>query len=150
MVGRIGLTLREIKDKFKHLVKSIVFTGEQPFDKIPYYLSASDVLVLPMVDSNIEKARFPIRLGDYMASGRPIVSNAVGEVKYVIESEKCGLTCGPNDTEGFTDAILKVIRNRELQNKLGVQARKSAEEKYSWQNIVKRLDLVYKDVLGEK
>jgi glycosyltransferase involved in cell wall biosynthesis len=149
VVGRIGSTLKGIKDKFNYLLRFIVFTGEQPFSKIPYYLSASDVLVLPMEDSNIERARFPIRLGDYMASGRPIVSNAVGEAKYVIESEECGLTCEPNDIEGFADIILKVVNNRELQERFGTRARKSAEEKYSWQNLTEKLDLIYKDTLGD-
>lgn len=146
IVGKIGLTMERIKDRFSDLMSNIVFTMEQPFSKIPYYLSAANVLVLPMENSNIEKARFPIRLGDYMASGKPIVSNAVGEVKHIIESEQCGLTCEPDNLDGFANIILKIIQDKELQIKLGSNARKAAEEKYSWQVIVNQLDRVYQEL----
>lgn len=144
LVGNIGSAINNIKNRVSKLSNSVVITGEKPFSLILYYLSAANVLVLPMKDSNIEKARFPIRFGDYMASGKPIVSNAVGEIKNIIESEKCGLTCTPNNPEEFSEIVLKVIKNKELQIELGKQSRKSAEEKYAWPILAKQLDSIYK------
>lgn len=144
LVGNFGLNHSIKKDIMLRFSDAIVFTGERPFRLIPYYLSASNLLILPMKNSTIEKSRFPIRLGDYMASGRPIVSNAVGEVKNVIETEKCGLTCKTDDPESFASIMLRLIEDTELQTTLGAKARKSAEEKYSWLNIAKQLNFLYK------
>jgi glycosyltransferase involved in cell wall biosynthesis len=131
-----------LKRKLRGLERNMVFLGEQPFVKIPCFLASADVLLLPMADTVFERSRFPVRLGDYLASGRPIVSNAVGEVKSVLEKYQCGLTCGPQDLKGFAEQILILLNNPDLRNKLGDMARKTAEE-YSWQKIAQRLNRFY-------
>lgn len=141
IIGRVEFE-KALRNK---LAESIIMAGEQPYDKIPAFLSVADVLVLPMEDSAIERARFPIRLGDYLASGRPVVSNAVGEVKSMLENNKCGLTSPPNDAEAFAENIVKVINDKELQETLGKRARKAAEEN-SWAKVAEKLDLVYRQL----
>jgi len=143
IIGRIGLTINKIKEKYPALVGLVNFFGEQTYERIPYFLSCANVLVLPMEDSPMESSRFPIRLGDYLASGRPIVSNAVGEVKYVIESEGCGLTCKPSDIDNFAKNILALLENVAMQSKLGIRARIAAEQRFSWQKISAILSGIY-------
>jgi glycosyltransferase involved in cell wall biosynthesis len=70
-----------------------------------------------------------------LASGRPIVSNAVGEVKSVLENEQCGLTCEPQDLDSFVQNVLTLLDKPELQERLGQKARQAAENKYSWSKI---------------
>lgn len=146
LVGSFGLS-EEVKKRYKKLLKNIILTGEVPFKEIPYYLASADVLMLPMGDSPIERARWPIRFGDYLASGRPIVSNAVGEVKSIIEKEECGLTSSPTDLESFVQSILEVLDNPEMQERLGARAREVAEEKYSWEKITTDLKNLYEEIL---
>lgn len=146
LVGSFGLS-EEVKNRYKKLLKNIILTGEVPFTKIPYYLASADVLMLPMGDSPIERARWPIRFGDYLASGRPIVSNAVGEVKSIIEKEECGLTSSPTDLNGFARTIFEVLDSPELQERLGKKAREAAEEKYSWKKITENLIKVYQELI---
>lgn len=140
LVGKIDLT-REARNRTKKLYKNLIFTGAQPFKKIPLYLSAADILVLPMENSLIDYARFPIRLGDYLASGRPIVSNAVGEVKNILE--KCGLVSSPKDKLGFSENIIRLIADTRLRDNLGKKARMLAETKLSWQKVATKLQGVY-------
>ncbi|MFQ5710333.1 MAG: glycosyltransferase family 4 protein [Candidatus Geothermarchaeales archaeon] len=143
MVGEVELP-PQIQDLYEEMAGDVVLVGERPYEEVPYYLAAADVLVLPMEDSLIERARWPIRLGDYLASGRPIVSNAVGEVRKVLEEDRCGVVAPANDIGKFSEEILKVLMDEDLQEKLGERARRVAEEKYSWAKIAERLSNVYK------
>jgi len=135
---------KAIEEKFgKEILKNIIFCGKKPFNDVKYYLGAADALLLPMEETNVEKARFPMRLGDYLCAGRPIVSNGVGEVKKVLEQEKCGLVSGVDDAKGFKENMLLALEDKEKSEELGGRAREAAEKKYDWRIIVKKLAKVY-------
>ena len=117
-------------------------------DEMKYlYLSAADILALPMEDNPVEEARFPIRLGDYLCAGRPIVSNAVGEVKYYLEEYNAGLTSPPDSPRKFADNILKVLRNKKLADELSKNARKLAEGELSRESVIKKVDSLIQSLL---
>jgi glycosyltransferase involved in cell wall biosynthesis len=121
------------------LKKRGVITGPKPYSEIPYWLGAADVLALPMEDNPIERARFPIRLGDYLCAQRPIVSNAVGEVKSYLEKHNCGLVSKSNEKD-LASAIIKLYDNPSLGEELAKRARGLAEGELSWQKIVQDLE----------
>lgn len=150
-LGKMALSKTDEK-KLKRVSQAIgkekiIFTGERPFKEVPLYLAAADVLALPMDDDPIEEARFPMRLGDYLSSGRPIVANAVGEVKKVLVDYECGLVSPPRDSNKFAQSIIKVLENKKLAIKLGRQARKTAEDILAWRHIAADLERVYQEVL---
>jgi len=126
----------EIPEKFRPLFKkverNVILAGRQPFANIPLYLAVSDCLLLPMDDNGIEKARFPMRLGDYLCAGRPIASNAVGEVKYYLEKYKSGLTSPARDDLALVGNIQKIINDDPLAKEIGENARSLAEGELNW------------------
>lgn len=142
LIGNIGSASKGIKK-----CKNLVVTGEQPFSEIPYYLASADILILIMGQSDIEKARWPIRFGDYLSSGRPIVSNAVGEVKRILEDEDCGAVVKPDNIAEFSNTILNLMDDNKKQEELGQKARRIAEEKYSWGQVTEKLINLYKGVI---
>ncbi len=147
IVGNFGRQSEDIKKKFSTIKNNIVFTGEQPFDKVKFYLAVADGLILPMEDSVFEKARFPIRLGDYMAAGRPIISNAVGEVRNVL-LKGCGILCSPDDVNGFSDIMVRIIEDKCLQREISDKARVMAETEYGWDILAQKLESVYQKLSG--
>lgn len=147
IVGSFGRQSEDVKRRFSPIKDNIIFTGEQPFDMVKFYLSAADCLLLPMEDSVFEKARFPIRLGDYMAAGRPIISNAVGEVRHVL-SKGCGITCLPDDVKGFSDIMVRIINDKGLQGEVSSKARAMAETEYAWGILAQKLESIYQKLSG--
>jgi glycosyltransferase involved in cell wall biosynthesis len=120
------------------LGKKVVITGAKPYSQIPYWLGSADILALPMEDNPIEKARFPIRFGDYLCAKRPIVSNAVGEVKHYLGEYHCGLVSKSNEKD-LAAAIVKLYNSPKLGKELAGRARELAENELSWQKIVENL-----------
>lgn len=127
--------------KSLNMTRKVIYVGWQPDDNFRLYLGASDVFLLPMRDSAYDRARWPLRLGDYLAAGRPTVATALPEIKKVVS--ECGLLAKPDDPEDFANKLLEVIRDPDLREKMGKRARELAERKYSWQILAKQLEKIY-------
>ncbi len=55
--------------------------GRRPYDAIPGYLSAFDCCLIPFAISELTVAVNPIKLREYLAAGRPVVSTPLPEVQ---------------------------------------------------------------------
>jgi len=130
------------KDFFRSLKSSnVVFVGRQPYDKYTLYLGASDVFLLPLHDNLFNRARWPLRLGDYLAAGRPTVATALPEIEKVVRD--CGLLARPGDAEDFAVKMLEIAGDPDVREQMGERARELAETKYSWRVHAKELENIY-------
>ncbi len=124
------------------VLSAILEAGSQPFDRIPSYLGAADVLLLPLSDNLMNRARGPIKLGDYLAAGRPILSNAVGDLADVFRADDVGTLSG-DTVDSYGRSLASMLRDPERCASQGRNARRVAEEKYAWSLLVPRLEAVY-------
>lgn len=138
LVGSLDIKA-EYHSLFESLKKEVIIFGPRPYSEISFFLGASDVLLLPMDDDPIEYARFPMRFGDYLCAGRPIASNAVGEVKYYLEKYKAGLTCRPDSASEFGNIICRIILDHRLAEKVSKNSRSLAEGVLSRRQIIRKV-----------
>ncbi len=118
---------------------SVVATGAVPFEIVPHYLSELDILVAPYPD--LDDFYFsPLKVYEYMASGRPIIASAIGQIRDMLEDNVTALLIKPGDTEELQQAILRLKDDLVLRERLGQAARKEAFEKHSWQNRMELLE----------
>ena len=68
----------------------VVTPGFLKDEELPRYLQAADVGLLPFADKPLNWARFPIKLGDYLAAGLPVLTNDVGEMGRIVREEDVG------------------------------------------------------------
>jgi glycosyltransferase involved in cell wall biosynthesis len=81
-----------------------------------------------------------------MAAGKPIVSFA-GSARNLTHLENGWVVKG-EDIHGFVDAIIALINDRSLREKLGASARKYMQESYMWSNRAETIHTVYEDILN--
>jgi glycosyltransferase involved in cell wall biosynthesis len=124
------------------LADHIVDFGPRPFAEIPTFLGAADVLLLPMSDNLMNRARGPIKLGDYLASGRAIVANPVGDLVDVFRRDDVGLLAGESPG-AYGAALSALLVDRDRADRMGRRAREVAEEVYAWRHAAPRLLDVY-------
>ncbi|MDY6864654.1 MAG: glycosyltransferase family 4 protein [Halobacteriota archaeon] len=122
-----------------NLKNEILYLGRVPYDNLIEYLGASDVLLLPRSNNLLDKCEFPARLGDYMASGRAILSNSVGEVESLLFESQSGLLADADDFENFCENALKLMSDKFLCEELGRNGRFFAENKFSWKDLTTHL-----------
>jgi len=106
--------------------------GRVPFDKIPLILGASDVLLLPLAKNSFNESRWPHKIGDYMAAGRPVVTCNVGDVAEFVRVFETGIVCEP-EPESFSQAILELLNNQQQRNEMSKRAENVSKENMNWE-----------------
>lgn len=99
-----------------NLLKKVVFLGNHPLEKMPYFFSKSDAMFLSLKKSDIFELTVPAKLQAYMAAGKPIVGMLSGEAKVIIEEAGCGFAAESGD-------FLTFAKNIELLIKMSYQDR---------------------------
>jgi glycosyltransferase involved in cell wall biosynthesis len=118
-------------------------TGTLPFARVPVAMGASDVLLLPYSNTLTNRARGPIKLGDYLAAGRAVLANPVGDLVEVFQADDVGVLA-PDDAEGYGTALAGLLKDLEKTARLGRTARQVAEQKYAWKQVAEKLIAVYR------
>jgi glycosyltransferase involved in cell wall biosynthesis len=104
--------------------------GEIPFDDVPCYLVAADVVAVPQRDTTDTVGQVPAKLFDAMALGRPIVSTSVSMIPEILEG--CGVVVEPGDVSALAGAIKRLLDNADEAATLGRRARERCEARYSF------------------
>ena len=105
-------------------------TGEIPFDDVPRYLVAADVVAVPQRDTTDTLGQVPAKLFDAMALGRPIVSTSVSMIPEILEG--CGVVVAPGDVAALATAIKRLLDDPAEAAALGRRARERCETRYSF------------------
>ncbi len=127
---------------FNRFKSNITVVGTVPYQQVHLYLSAADSLILPMDNSPIEKARFPMRFGEYLTSGRPLISNAVGDVRYFIKKYQCGYLTKPDDYVGLGKAMMASVKPTERNRKYSSNSLKLAKTELNWATIGEKVNTI--------
>jgi len=137
LVGGEAEEIKKIQTEFGQ--NNILLAGRQPYNRIPYYLKAADVLVLPNKkgDENSEKYTSPLKLFEYMAAGRPIVASNLPSIKEVLNEDNAFLVEAGN-SQALAGAIIKLLDDKVLNDKI---AEKSFEDVkgYTWQKRAQKI-----------
>ena len=83
-----------------------------------------------------------------MCSGRPIVSNPVGEIKTLFERHAIGLLA-EWDAEDFADKILQILDQPDSARRMAHCALQVARDEYDWKILIKKLEVFYTKVLSD-
>jgi glycosyltransferase involved in cell wall biosynthesis len=138
VAGNCPLDLRPMVKKPDQIIQ----TGYLQLPMLNAYLAASNIFWLPLSDSNANRGRFPLKLTDYLAIGRPIVASAIGDVQLVMQQNNIGLLCKPVSAD-LVEKTMILFNDPELRRTLGVQARRTAEERFNWKNLATQLEALY-------
>jgi glycosyltransferase involved in cell wall biosynthesis len=109
-----------------------IFAGERPASEIPAYLLASDVLVSP----RSRGTNTPLKIYQYLRSGRPIVATRLLTHTQVLSDETAVLTDA--SPAAFAAGILDALNEPVRAAGLGQAARHLAETKYSYEAYLER------------
>ena len=113
-------------------------------DDVPALLSALDLVVLP----STEREGFPLALTEAAMAGRPAIASRLGGIPEIIEDRRTGLLVPPRDAPALAGAIVELLSDAELRNRLGEAARMRARERFTSEAMVDQVLAIYRAVLG--
>jgi len=134
--------LQRIREKY-HLDNHLIVTGKQPYEKIPEFIAAADICLLPAYpDERIMQDIVPIKMYEYMAMGKPVITTKLpGIMKEFGEDNGVIYVDKPEDV---IYKAIEMVENRRLKEE-GVKARKFVE-KYDWNKVVDKFERVLKEI----
>lgn len=135
-----GVLLEEIKEKAKALglENRILFLGYR--NDVNSIMNMSDMYFLPSYQEGLT-----LSIIEAMSFGLPVVTSNVRGNRDLIENNKGGFICEPNDVDGFAKAITKLSTSPELSQQFG-DFNKTASVNYSIQKVIEQLDKVYEEM----
>ena len=102
-------------------------------------LSQADVLVAPKIDHILNHMGMAIKLGEYLASGKPVIATTVGDVGKYLKHMETALLCKPGDVRCLAECINTLVEDRELAERLGRQGKKLAKHVFDIAPNVERI-----------
>lgn len=125
----------------------VTFVGQVDPPRVAAYLAAADVLVVPNTPSRISATyTSPLKLFEYMASGRPIVASDLPSLREVLVDEETALLAEAGNADALRGAVQRVLGDRVLAGRLATQAFETVRH-YSWNRRAERLDALLQAVI---
>lgn len=126
-------------------LKNFLIKGFVPHTQVPMYLKASDVLVIPYTSEMIIKGgtkagefTSPIKLFEYMAAEKPIISSALPTMKEVLEDDKTACFFEPDNISSFCEKLKLVLSDSNYSRTLSENT-SSKVLGYTWEARVKKI-----------
>lgn len=120
---------------------SVSFIGVR--SDVPELLSAADSVLIPSLNEG-----FPRTAIEAMAAGKPVIATKVGGTPEAISDGETGILVSSMDTASMSAAIVSLASDKDLQTRLGESGRRRAEERYTLNKYVSRLDELYREYLA--
>ncbi len=117
----------------------VVMTGAVPYAKVPDYMRAFDVCIVPHRVTPFTESLNPIKLWEYLASGKPIVSTPVAGFRDFPQFVRLA-----PDSAGF----LAAAHDAALENGVHAAARQHLAAGHSWASRVEQVEAVLQGVVA--
>ena len=148
LVGDASAKRSRYKQELMLLVKRLGIAHQVEFlgnrRDIPQLLAKSDCLVL----STITQEAFGRVILEAQAAGVPVVATKVGGVAEIIDHEKTGILVAPKDIEAMAQAVLRVLKDRDLVAHVVPAAQKKIENRYTLKHMAETTLQVYHEATG--
>ena len=134
--------LQKIREEH-HLENQVILTGRQPFKRIPEFLAVADICMLPAYNNEIMRDIVPIKMYEYMAMGKPVITT-----KLLGVMKEFGEDHGVIYVDKPEDALRRAVELIEdgMVSEYGSKARRFVE-KYSWDDLVDEFGGILEEVI---
>jgi glycosyltransferase involved in cell wall biosynthesis len=109
----------------------ITYLGVLSTDKVPEFVCNADLLVLSRPDSHQAQGGFPTKLGEYLATAKPVCVTTVGEIPDYLEDNVSAFLASPGDVDSFADAMDRALSDYNIALKVGQRGREVAKSEFN-------------------
>lgn len=104
-----------------------------PHEKIPEYYSKATALLIPLRPTVQDEARFPHKIGEYLASGRPMLTCRYGEIKYYgFEDEVNALITDEYEETAYAEKMAYVLHHPSKAEEIGMKGRQLGLDNFDY------------------
>jgi glycosyltransferase involved in cell wall biosynthesis len=125
----------------------VVFTGRVPHDQILDVYAQAEVMVYPRISTRTTRVTTPLKPLEAMAMGKAVVVSDVPAMQELIQPGQTGLTFPAGDAAALSATLITLLKDKDLRQRLGIQARADVVAKRHWPTLVARYVEIYEQAL---
>jgi glycosyltransferase involved in cell wall biosynthesis len=138
------------KERIQALARSrgltnLRFVEQQPREKIPAYIRASDACLVLLKRSELFKTVIPTKMLEFMSCARPVILGVDGQARKILDAARAGIFVEPENVGDLMQAITRLAADVGLRESLGRNGRRHILENFSRRQTAK----TYIDVLDD-
>jgi glycosyltransferase involved in cell wall biosynthesis len=132
------------------IVDSVDLLGPVSRAELARHISESDICAAPLRrdERNSRQGCSPLKLFEYMAAGRPIVSTDLACVREIVEHEATALLSTSARPSALAEPIVRLLEDPELARRLGQAARERVVAGATWEHRRQALLAAYRGLLS--
>jgi glycosyltransferase involved in cell wall biosynthesis len=122
----------------------IITTGMVTWEALPALLALGDVAIYPFDDNLINRSRSSIKFLELMAAKRPIVTEAVGELREFLREGEGGYLVKPGDISAFARTTARLLQaDPQTRFEMGAMGALRLWREYNWETLAPNLAEFY-------
>ena len=140
--GRNYNNLVRLSEKYK-IKDYISFEGFQLPDKLPSYIKASTICLIPHLKTVHTDNTIPHKLFQYMLLGKPVISSDCNPIVRIVREAEAGLIYKSGNQTELAEQIVYLAKNKTKIKQMGDMGQLAVKNNYNWGNAAKNLIGLY-------
>lgn len=136
------LSLRSLVPE-KHY-KDIQFTDARPYSEMPLWYNRATCAVFPSLAE-----AFGFTCVEAMACGAPVIMTSRASGPELVKHLETGMLVEPTDKNEFSNAMIELLRDRQLRQTLGSRAVEEVQNRFDWKKILNQNIDLYNGALSQ-
>lgn len=128
---------------------NVQFLDQQPREKIPALISASNACLVLLKRTDVFKTVIPTKMLEFMSCARPVILGVEGQARQIVEESSAGLVIEPENAAALAGAVDQLIGNPALGPALGQKGREYIVRNFSRDRTAEKYIGVLEGMLGE-
>jgi glycosyltransferase involved in cell wall biosynthesis len=143
------------KERIKQMAQAqglgnIHFLDQQPREKIPAIISASNACLVLLKKTDVFKTVIPTKMLEFMSCARPVILGVDGEARKIVEDAGAGIAIEPENSEALAHAIERLVSNPQICSELGQKGRNHILQHLSRKETANRYLQILQNLLQQK
>jgi glycosyltransferase involved in cell wall biosynthesis len=127
---------------------NVRFVDQQPREKIPSYIAASNACLVLLKKSDVFKTVIPTKMLEFMSCARPVILGIEGHARSIVEEARAGVIIEPENSAALANATCDLAANRERARILGQNGREYIVRRFSRRQTAENYIAVLARLLG--
>lgn len=136
---------KELEERFPE--GNIKLFSNVSYEKLMQLFTNAEALLIPLRHTVEDTARFPHKIGEYLATGNPVITTNVGEIKTYFTDEVNALVSEKYDTAKFAEKMNYVVNHKDHAKKLGLAGKELGENNFDFKPYGKSIKQFLQELL---
>jgi colanic acid biosynthesis glycosyl transferase WcaI len=142
-----GAEKQRIKDLAEsRALQNVRILDQQPREKIPAFISASDACLVLLKKTDVFKTVIPTKMLEFMSCASPVILGVDGQARQILEEAGGGIAIEPESSQALISSIRLLHNNREVGHSMGQKGREYIVKNFSRANTAEKYIKVLADL----